>query len=149
MPEGVSLADALRRAARELERLHDAELSRTRARLRPAYVPVVAALLEQAPLTPGELCRRCDIEPSTMTGLLRTLEKRGLVEREKVVLDQRTQHVRLTPRGKAGAKVAMKARKAAEAAVLQKLPKVEADAVRPLLARVADAARALAEAEKK
>ena len=102
---GEYLSALLRRAARELERLEHAGLSRTQARLRPAYVPVLAALLDASPLTPSELCARCEAEPSTMTGILRTLETRGFVNREKVVRDQRTQAITLTARGRAAARV--------------------------------------------
>lgn len=134
----------LRRAARELERLEAAALLRTSARLRPAYVPVLAALLEASPLTPGELCARCEAEPSTMTGLLRTLAARGLVTREKVVLDQRSVATALTVRGRAAARMAVGARDRAQAAVLRALPKEQAASLAPLLAGLGAVAQTLA-----
>jgi DNA-binding MarR family transcriptional regulator len=121
-----------------------AGLSRTRERLRPGQVPVLAALLEASPLTPSELCARCDAEPSTMTGVLRTLEGRGLVLRERVVADQRRQAVSLTPRGRAAARIAARARARAEARVLASLSRADAAGVQRLLVAVADAAQALA-----
>ncbi len=138
------LTDLLRRAVRELARLEAAGLSRTRARLRPGQVPILAALLEASPLTASELCARCDAEPSTMTGVLRTLEQRGLVTRERVVQDQRRQAVSLTPRGRAAARIAAKARTRAESRVLARLSRADAATAQRLLAALADAAQALA-----
>ncbi len=135
----------LRQALRELERLEGVGLSRARARLRPGHVAVLAALLDASPLTPGELGVRCEIEPSTMTGLLRTIEQQGLISREKVVLDQRTQHLTLTPRGRAAARVAMRTRHSAQQAVLRGLPRDLSRQLQTILARVAAAATAAAD----
>jgi DNA-binding MarR family transcriptional regulator len=106
-------------------------------------VPILAALLEASPLTASELCARCDAEPSTMTGVLRTLESRGLVTREKVVEDQRRQAVSLTPRGRAAARGAAKARARAESKVLATLSRADAANAQRLLTALADAAQAL------
>ncbi len=111
----------LRRAVREFEKLESRLLERTGARLRPGAVPLLSALLEESPLSATELCERCEVEPSTMTGLLRTLESSGLIAREKVVLDQRRQAITLTPRGRAAARIALRARTRAEEAVLAEL----------------------------
>ncbi len=135
----------LRRAARELERLEAVGLSRGRARLKPNHVPVLAALLEASPLTPGELAVRCDIEPSTLTGILKTLEDEGLVQREKVAADQRTQAVTLTPRGRAAGRVAIRTRLAAQQAIQRALPRGGASELTSLLGQVATAAQEAAE----
>lgn len=127
----------LRRAARELERLEQAGLARTRAKLRPSHVPVLTALLEASPLTPGELAARCELEPSTMTGLLRALEKEGLIEREKVARDQRTRAISLTPRGRAASRVAVRTRAWAQQEVLRALPREDAERLAPLIAQIA------------
>ncbi len=140
---GEYLYVLLRRAARELEKLEAAALGRTRARLRPAYVPVLVALLDASPLTPGELSARCEAEPSTMTGLLRTLEERGLIARERMARDERTYAISLTPRGRAAARVATRRRSWAENAVLRVLPRGAGKKLRPLLGEVAAAARTL------
>lgn len=141
---GEYLYVLLKRAARELEKLEAAALGRTRARLRPASVPVLAALLDASPLTPGELAARCEAEPSTMTGLLRTLEERGLVARERLIKDERTFAILLTPRGRAAARVAARRRAWAEHAVLRALPRGASKKLAPLLGEVAAAARTLA-----
>lgn len=131
----------LKRATREMERLEELGLSGTRASLRPPHVPVLAALLEASPLTPGELASRCDIEPSTLTGLLRTLEKEGLVAREYLVRDERTYGVVLTARGRAASRIAVRTRDWAQSLVLEALDRDVAQLVGPLLNQIAAAAR--------
>lgn len=131
----------LKRATREMERLEELGLAGTRASLRPSHVPVLAALLEASPLTPGELASRCDIEPSTLTGLLRTLEKEGLIAREYLVRDERTYGVVLTARGRAASRVAVRTRDWAQSLVLKALGRDTAQLVSPLLGQVAAAAR--------
>jgi DNA-binding MarR family transcriptional regulator len=130
----------LKRAARELERLEAVGLSRARAQLRSAHIAVLSALLEATPLTPSELCVRCELEPSTMTGLLRALEREGLIERAKVILDQRSQQVQLTAKGRKIAKEAVRTRVAAQRAVLRKLPRTQARRLSLLLSRFVGAA---------
>jgi len=144
MAEHPSLHVLLRRAVREFERLEARLLERTGARLRPGAVPLLAILLDESPLTATDLCERCEVEPSTLTGVLRTLETNGLITRSKVVLDQRRQAITLTPRGRAAARVALRARTRAEEAVLAALPRNIVDALKAgLLADVIDAARAM------
>ena len=53
-----------------------------------------------APSTPAELAEQSRVTRATMTGLIDTLEKDGLVTREADENDRRTLHVRLTPQGK-------------------------------------------------
>jgi DNA-binding MarR family transcriptional regulator len=138
---GEELAVLLRRAAADLDRVEAARLSRTRAGLRPAHVAVLQALLRASPLTPGELCARCETEPSTMTGLLRALETRGLLERRRLVRDERSVALDLTPRGRAAARVAQRARVQAQAAVLRALPRGAGAQLLDLLEQLAAAAR--------
>jgi DNA-binding MarR family transcriptional regulator len=143
MAEHPSLHVLLRRAVREFEKLEARMLERSGARLRPGAVPLLAALLDASPLTATELCGQCEVEPSTMTGLLRTLESNDLITRSKVVLDQRRQAISLTPRGRAAARVALRARTRAEEAVLAGLPRATSDALKAgILEAVVEAARA-------
>ncbi len=142
-----SLQVLLRRAMRELDRLEAQLLERTGSRLRPGSVPLLAALLEEAPLSATELCERCDVEPSTMTGLLRTLESHSLIERTKVVLDQRRQAITLTPRGRAAARIAVRARARAEETVRGALDReakraLDSGALEALVAAARTSARA-------
>lgn len=50
--------------------------------------------------TPAELADEAGVTRATMTGLIDTLEKDGLVTREADAHDRRTLHVRLTEQGK-------------------------------------------------
>jgi DNA-binding MarR family transcriptional regulator len=52
------------------------------------------------PCTPASLAGESRVSRATMTGLIDTLEKDGLVVREADKNDRRTLHVRLTPEGK-------------------------------------------------
>ena len=52
------------------------------------------------PCTPASLAEECRVSRATMTGLIDTLEKDGIVVRKGDKYDRRTLHVRLTPRGK-------------------------------------------------
>src|ERR1700677_2387760 len=56
---------------------------------------------EDEPRTPALLAEECRVSRATMTGLIDTLEKDGLVLRQADTNARRTLHVKLTPRGKA------------------------------------------------
>ncbi len=51
--------------------------------------------------TPAELAEQAGVTRATMTGLIDTLEKDGLVQREADPADRRALNVRLTPQGEA------------------------------------------------
>jgi len=138
------LSQQLRRIARDLDALDTAEMSRGRARVRPSQVPVLVALLEASPLSVGELCARCEVEPSTMTGVLRTLVTSGLVARERMVKDQRSHALTLTPRGRAAARVSLDKRLAAQRALLRTLPREKVAELQALLETLGSAAQKLA-----
>jgi DNA-binding MarR family transcriptional regulator len=63
----------------------------------------VLAQLYDAPhgRTPAELAERAGTTPPTMTGLLRSLERKGLIRRQRVARDRRSQCILLTSAGKA------------------------------------------------
>ena len=63
----------------------------------------VLAQLYDAPhgRTPAELAERAGATPPTMTGLLRSLERKGLIRRQRVARDRRSQCILLTSAGKA------------------------------------------------
>jgi MarR family transcriptional regulator, organic hydroperoxide resistance regulator len=60
----------------------------------------VLALLAGGDATPREIARRCWVNPATMTGIIDTLERDGLVERRRDAADRRQVRLRLTPRGR-------------------------------------------------
>ena len=56
---------------------------------------------DEEPSTPASLAEECKVSRATMTGLIDTLEKDGVVVRKADTRDRRTLRVELTPRGKA------------------------------------------------
>ena len=62
---------------------------------------VLAQLLEaEQGLTPAQLAERAGTTPPSMTGVLRSLEREGLVRRRAMSDDRRSQRVLLTPAGR-------------------------------------------------
>lgn len=146
-PNTEHLYVLLKRAVRALERLEEFGLADTRASLRPPHVPVLAALLEADQLTPGEIAARCHIEPSTLTGLLRTLEKEGLLAREYLVHDERTYAVVLTARGRAASRVAVRARAWAQTVVVDEIGADAFERIAPLLRQMTVVAEQAAQSD--
>jgi MarR family transcriptional regulator, organic hydroperoxide resistance regulator len=66
----------------------------------PQYL-VMLALWQQAPLSVTELGRRLELDPGTLSPLLKRLEAAGYVTRERARDDERSLAVRLTPSGTA------------------------------------------------
>ena len=66
----------------------------------PQYL-VMLALWEGAPLRVGELAERLSLEPATLSPLLKRLEARGLVTRDRDPRDERALAVALTAAGTA------------------------------------------------
>jgi len=62
---------------------------------------LLGMVCEEPPTTPATLAEAAGVTRATMTGLIDTLEKDGLVAREPDGNDRRTIHVRLTPEGRA------------------------------------------------
>jgi DNA-binding MarR family transcriptional regulator len=106
----------------------------------PQYL-VMLALWEDSPLRVADLATRVSLEPATLSPLLKRLEQRGMVVRDRDPRDERALAVRLTP---AGAEV----RTAAEripVAIMSRLGMdvAELEALRDRLVEVVGAARAV------
>ncbi|MEX2093259.1 MAG: MarR family transcriptional regulator [Pirellulales bacterium] len=65
-------------------------------RVRPGMGHVLFALFERDDRVIKEIVERADVSPSTLTGILRQMEKHGLVERRADAEDGRAVRVRLT-----------------------------------------------------
>jgi DNA-binding MarR family transcriptional regulator len=52
-------------------------------------------------LTPAQLAERAGATPPTVTGLLHSLERQGLIRRHGIATDRRSHCIRLTPSGRA------------------------------------------------
>jgi MarR family transcriptional regulator, organic hydroperoxide resistance regulator len=61
---------------------------------------VLKTISQDESLSLGELARRMYLHPSTITGLIDRLEKKGLVERDRDQTDRRVIKLRLTSKGK-------------------------------------------------
>jgi DNA-binding MarR family transcriptional regulator len=66
----------------------------------PQYL-VMLALWGEEPLSVTELSRRLELDPATLSRLLRRLEAADLVRRDRNPADERSLAVALTPRGRA------------------------------------------------
>jgi len=66
----------------------------------PKYL-VLLALWESEPLSVKELSRLVQLDPGTLSPLLKRLEARGLVQRQRDPRDERALAVSLTPEGRA------------------------------------------------
>lgn len=60
---------------------------------------ILRVLDEHGQLEPREMCELCQILSPSMTGVLSRMEELGLIERERVALDQRRILVRLAAKG--------------------------------------------------
>jgi DNA-binding MarR family transcriptional regulator len=109
----------------------------------PQYL-VMLALWEQSPRTVTDVSRALQLEPATLSPLLKRLEANGLVTRERGAQDERQVHVALTPTGR---KLRAKAERVPPA-VIAKLgvDLAELERLRDALNRVTVAARAALEA---
>lgn len=65
----------------------------------PQYL-VMLALWEETPVSVVRLSQRLSLEPATLSPLLKRLEARGLVTRERRPDDERSLAISLTPRGR-------------------------------------------------
>lgn len=66
----------------------------------PQYL-VMLALWEESPASVVRLSQRLSLEPATLSPLLKRLESRGLITRQRHPEDERTLAISLTPRGEA------------------------------------------------
>ena len=71
------------------------------AEVRPSFGSVLVPLYEQDGLRMGELASRAALSKQAMTTLVRTVERAGLVRRERDPADGRAFRVTLTERGRA------------------------------------------------
>ena len=106
-PDDERLADLERMAIPHLTTLAGHLLSRRWNRLMSQQHGVTIAgggvlimLAVRGEATPRELARRLWVNPATITGIIDTLERDGLVERHRDPADRRQVRLSLTPRGR-------------------------------------------------
>lgn len=107
-PDEAKVAERLHSAAihllRRLRKTDDA------SSLSPARLSILSVLVFAGQRTPGELARIEQVKPPTMTGLIRGLEKDGLVVSKVHAHDKRASIVRVTAKGKRKLKLAQELR---------------------------------------
>lgn len=69
-------------------------------RLYRGQAPVLLLLEEKEGLTQKDIVKKLKIKPSTVTLILRRMEKRGLIKREKDSIDKRFSRIYLTKEGR-------------------------------------------------
>lgn len=106
---------------------------------------VLAAIAEQPGLSQSDLVRATGIDRSTLADLMNRLVKRGLSERKESPSDGRAYSVDLTPAGAALLKGATQHARAADAAILDLLPRAKRRAFLGTLTKLAKLAEEAAE----
>ena len=86
--------------------------------LLPGQPKIIECLAERDGRTAKEICAECILDKSTMTGLIKRMEDRGLVRREISEIDRRSYRVFLTASGRSyAARIAVIMRDADETAM--------------------------------
>jgi DNA-binding MarR family transcriptional regulator len=110
---------------------------------------VLAAIGEAPGLSQSDLVRATSIDRSTLADMANRMEKRGWITRAISAADARANAVRLAPAGAALLAAALNHAKAADAAVLDALPKAKRKAFQETLLRLSRVAAEAAEAAEK
>ena len=111
---------------------------------------VLEAVSQKSGLTQTDLVRATGIDRSTLADLVSRMTTKGLLDREKSVVDARAKAVRLSVAGQAALDAARPKVEAADKRIMARLPKGKRDGFLDLLAELAgeaDAAPAKAKAD--
>lgn len=109
---------------------------------------VLEAAAQKAGLTQTELVKATGIDRSTLADLVSRMTAKGLLERERSVLDARAKAVRVSDAGMAALEVARPCVAAADKRILQLLPKGKRDSFLEILSQLAQTADAVPEQAK-
>ncbi len=101
---------------------------------------VLAAISTKPGLKQADLVRATGIDRSTLADLIARLEKRGWVDRTTSLLDARAQSVHLSEAGRAVLQSATQHARAADAAIVDALPRTKAKSLLSTLGKLAKAA---------
>ncbi len=108
---------------------------------------VLAAVDNAAGLSQADLVRVTGIDRSTLADMMARLEKKGLITREKSADDKRAKTVRLTGKGRTRLSETSACAMAADAAIVDALPKNKRRAFLGTLRSLVEAIDAAAEAD--
>lgn len=106
---------------------------------------VLAALVERPGVSQVDLVRMTGIDRSTLADILKRLERSGFIARATSSADARVRTVRLSPAGQAAFNASIRHARAADAAILDLLPRTKAKSLLSTLAKLARLADEAAE----
>lgn len=104
--------------------------------LRPVDFSVLTLIAHNPGITSRQLCAALDILPPNLVGMIKTLDKRGLIERRPHPTDRRAQGLHLSPTGKKLQKSAQATATQLEIDVASRLSASELDTLKSLLHKV-------------
>ena len=104
--------------------------------LRIVDFSVLSLIAHNPGITSRQLCAALDILPPNLVGMIKSLDKRGLIERRPHPTDRRAQGLHLSPAGKKLQKSAQATATQLEIDVASRLTAKELDTLKVLLSRV-------------
>lgn len=104
--------------------------------LRPVDFSVLTLIAHNPGITSRQICAALDILPPNLVGMIKALDKRGLIERRTHPTDRRAQGLHLSPEGKKLQKSAQGTATKLEFDVASRLSADELDTLKSLLRRV-------------
>ena len=104
--------------------------------LRPVDFSVLTLIAHNPGITSRQLCAALDILPPNLVGMIKSLDKRGLIERRPHPTDRRAQGLHLSPSGRKLQKDAQATATKLERDVASRLSEQELDLLKELLQRV-------------
>lgn len=104
--------------------------------LRPVDFSVLTLIAHNPGITSRQLCAALDILPPNLVGMIKSLDKRGLIERRPHPTDRRAQGLHLSPAGKKLQKAAQATATQLENEVAHRLSPQELAQLKALLQRV-------------
>lgn len=104
--------------------------------LRPVDFSVLTLIAHNPGITSRQICAALDILPPNLVGMIKSLDKRGLIERRPHPTDRRAQGLHLSPSGRKLQKDAQATATKLERDVASRLSEQELDQLKELLQRV-------------
>lgn len=104
--------------------------------LRPVDFSVLTLIAHNPGITSRQICAALDILPPNLVGMVKSLDKRGLIERRPHPTDRRAQGLHLSPAGRKLQKSAQATATRLESDVASRLSADELDTLKSLLRKV-------------
>lgn len=104
--------------------------------LRPVDFSVLTLIAHNPGITSRQLCAALDILPPNLVGMIKSLDKRGLIERRPHPTDRRAQGLHVSPAGRKLQKSAEVTATQLEGDVASRLSAAELDTLKSLLRKV-------------